>query len=401
MLNFPFYIARRYLFSKSSNNAINIITIIAALGSIVATAALLVVLSGFSGLRTFSLAFFDATDPDIQVAAAKGKTFQLTDSLAQLIESEKDVQSYAKVLEERAFFNYKDKEHIAIIKGVDENYTKIVPIDTTLYAGQWLQEEYPYGIVVGNGISLKLSLGLDYLDPVSLYVPKPGTSYDITNPSSLVNNLQVHNIGIFAVVEDIDEKYAYAQLSTVQELLNYPLDRISAVAIKIKNSASEKDVAQSLQEKLGPGFKAQTRAQLNSVFYKMLNTENLVLYFIFTLVLIIALFNIIGALIMMIIDKKSNLKTLSNLGAEIPDIKRIFTLQGFLLSVFGLVVGLIIGLILVYIQDRFELFMITSYLAYPVEFQWKNVLIVVVTMLVLGYLAARIASSRIREEMLN
>lgn len=400
-MNFPFYIARRYLFSRSSNNAINIITFIAALGSIVATAALFVVLSGFSGLRTFSLAFFDVTDPDIQVTAAKGKTFQFTDSLAQIIHSEVGIQSYASVLEERAFFNYKDKEHIAILKGVGENYTKIVPIDTTLYAGQWLQPEYPYGIVVGNGISLKLNLGLDYLNPVSLYVPRPGTSYDITNPSSLVNNLQVHNIGIFAVVEDIDEKYAYAHLSTVQELLNYPSDRISAIAIKITKNTSEKEVAKSLQKKLGTNFKVQTRAQLNSVFYKMLNTENLVLYFIFTLVLIIALFNIIGALIMMIIDKKSNLKTLSNLGAEIVDIKRIFTFQGFLLSIFGLFVGLLIGLFLVYIQDRFDLFMITSYLAYPVEFQWKNIFIVVVTMLVLGYLAARIASSRIREEMLE
>jgi len=399
-LNFPFYIAKRYLVSTNSNNAINIITIIATLGTIVATTALFVVLSGFSGLKDFSLSFLKAADPDIKITAITGKTFIFSDSLAHKLNQELTIVGYSKVLEERAFFNYRNKEHIAYIKGVDNNYLDVVRMDTTLIAGKWLNPDFPYGVVVGNGIANKLSLGIDYLDPLTIYVPKPGTTYDI-DISSLVSSIETRSTGVFAIIDDLDSKYVYAYLPIAQELLNYPLNRISAIAIKLQDEIEAAKFAQTLQDKIGSAYKVQTRAQLNAVFYKMLNTENLVLYFIFTLVLIIALFNIIGAIIMMILDKKSNLKTLLNLGVGVNDLKRIFVYQGFLLTLFGLVVGLILGIILVFLQDRFQLFMINEVLAYPVAFTIENVLLVIITMIVLGYLAARIASSRINESLLD
>lgn len=400
-MNFPLFIAKRYLVSTSSNNAINIITIIASLGTIVATCALFVVLSGFSGLKDFSLAFFKASDPDIKISTTTGKTFEFTDSLSKLLKKEASIASYTKVLEERAFFNYRQKEHIAFVKGVDQNFLQVVQMDTTLISGKWLSPDFPYGVVVGNGISNKLSIGVDYLDPLNIYVPKPGDTYDLTNPSSLVNTVETRNVGIFAIIDDIDSKYVYAYLPVVQELLQYPLNRISAVSLRLKEGGDAAKYAAVLQDKLGDKYKVQTRAQLNAVFYKMLNTENLVLYFIFTLVLIIALFNIIGAIIMMILDKKNNLKTLLNIGTDVKELKKIFVYQGFLLSIFGLVVGLLLGVILVFIQDRFNLFMINDFLAYPVAFRIENVLLVTITMLVLGYFAARIASSRINERMLE
>jgi lipoprotein-releasing system permease protein len=400
-LNFPFYIAKRYLVSTSSNNAINIITIIATLGAIVATAALFVVLSGFSGLKDFSLAFLNAADPDIKITATIGKTFIFTDSLANTLNQDKSIVAYAKILEERAFFNYRGKEHIAFIKGVDKNYLNVVRIDTAVIAGKWLNPDFPYGVVVGNGIANKLSLGIDYLEPLSIYVPKPGNSYNLENPTSLVNSIETRSTGIFAIIDDLDSKYVYTYLPVGQELLHYPLDKISGISIRLMENINASQLAKELQNKIGNTYKVQTRAQLNAVFYKMLNTENLVLYFIFTLVLIIALFNIIGALIMMILDKKGNLKTLLNLGTGIKDLKKIFIYQGFLLTLFGLVVGLILGIILVFLQDWFHLFMITNILAYPVAFTLKNILLVIVTMVVLGYLAALIASSRINESMLE
>lgn len=400
-MNFPLFIAKRYLVSTSSNNAINIITIIAALGTIVATCALFVVLSGFSGLKDFSLAFFKASDPDIKISTTKGKTFEFTDSLSSLLKNDASIASFTKVLEERAFFNYRQKEHIAFVKGVDENFLQVVQMDTTLISGKWLSPDFPFGVVVGNGISNKLSMGVDYLDPLTIYVPKPGDTYDLTNPSSLVNSIETRNVGIFAIIDDIDSKYVYAYLPVVQELLQYPLNRISAVSLKLIKGIDAANYATELQEILGDKYNVQTRAQLNAVFYKMLNTENLVLYFIFTLVLIIALFNIIGAIIMMILDKKNNLKTLLNIGTDIKELKRIFLYQGFLLSVFGLIVGMLLGVVLVFIQDRFSLFKINDFLAYPVAFRIKNVLLVTITMLVLGYFAARIASSRINERMLE
>ncbi len=394
-MNFPLYIAKRYLVSKSSNNVINIITIIAALGSIVATAALFVVLSGFSGLKEFSLSFFKAADPDIKIQSKQGKSFIFSDSLQRIFRSDEQIEAYTKVIEERAFFNYRNKEHIAYIKGIDTHYTDVVRIDTSLIAGKWLSPDNPYGVVTGNGISNKLSMGVDYLNPMRIYVPKPGTAYNLENPESMIRFIRVQNTGIFSVLDDIDSKFVFAYLPVAQELLGYKLNQISAISLRLKKGVDPDVFSRDFQKKIGDKYRISTRAQLNAVFYKMLNTENLVLYFIFTLVLIIALFNIIGAIIMMILDKKSNLKTLLNLGSQVQDLRRIFLLQGFLLSVFGLIAGLFLGVILVFLQDRFHLFMINPYLPYPVLFRMENLLIVVFTMLILGYLAAKIASSRI------
>ena len=399
-MNFPFYIAKRYLVSKSSNNAINIITIFAAFGVVVATMALFVVLSGFSGLKLFSMGFYQASDPDIKVSTTKGKTFLFTDTISKKIKEFNEIENFSNVLEERAFFKYDDKEHIAFLYGVDANFKKVIPIDTTIVAGEWLNLKYPYGVVVGNGISNKLSLGIDYLNPMQIYVPKQGNNYDITNPTSLINSLQTQSIGIFAIIEEIDSKYVYANLPIVQELLQYPTNRISGIAIKLKKNIDPGSFARHLQSELGDNFKVQTRQQLNAVFYRMLNTENLVLYFIFTLVLIIALFNIIGTLIMMILDKKQNLITLYNLGVTIPDLQKIFVYQGFLLGMFGLVFGLIIGIFLVILQDSFSLIMINPSLAYPVELTFQNIIIVIFTMTILSYFAAKIAGSRINAKML-
>ncbi len=371
------------------------------MGTIIATSALFVVLSGFSGLKDFSLSFFKAADPDIKISASTGKTFIFTDSVANQLKQYKNIAYYSKVLEERAFFNYRQKEHIAFIKGVDEDFLSVVQMDTTVISGKWLSTDFPYGVVVGNGISNKLSMGVDYLDPLTIYVPKPGDKYDITNPTSLVNSIETRSVGIFVIIDDIDSKYVFAYLPVVQELLKYPLNKISAISLRLNDGVNAKEFAKELQIELGNTYKIQTRAQLNAVFYKMLNTENLVLYFIFTLVLIIALFNIIGAIIMMILDKKDNLKTLLNLGLTINNIKKIFILQGFLLSVFGLIIGLSLGITLVFLQDKFHLFMINDFLAYPVSLRLHNVSLVVITILVLGYFAARIASSRINKSLLE
>lgn len=400
-MNFSFYIAKRYLISKSSNNAINIITIFAALGVVVATMALFVVLSGFSGLKDFSKSFYQAADPDIKITAAKGKTFLFTDSIAQVLKLNKEIKVFSKVLEERAFFNYQDKEHIAFIYGVDQNFTQVVSVDTTVIAGEWLSPGIPYGVVAGNVISNKLSLGIDYLNPLHIYIPKRGNTYDLTHLQSMVHTSQVQNIGVFAIIDEIDAKYVFAQLPIVQELLQYPLPQISGIVIKLNPETNSTSFATKLQKSLGNAFKVQTREQINAVFYRMLNTENLVLYFIFTLVSIIALFNIIGTLIMMILDKKSNLKTLYNMGVTIPQLQKIFVYQGFLLSIFGLITGLILGIILVILQDHFSLLMINANLAYPVKLTFQNVIIVVFTMSILSFFASKIAGSRINQKMIN
>ncbi|SDX68860.1 lipoprotein-releasing system permease protein [Lutibacter oricola] len=400
-MNFSLYIARRYLFSKSSNSTINIITLIATLGVIVGTLALFIVLSGFSGLREFSIGFLKTSDPDVKITSTKGKYFNFNSTIQQTLENEKGIASYSKVIEERAFFSFNEKTHIAYIKGVDSNYNLVNNMDTTVYVGTWLDTKIPNGVVVGNGISDVLSIGLySFAEPLKIYVPKPGKGY-ISSPKNAFNLIKTQPIGVFMLTEDIDKKYTFLNIEMAQELLNYDKNQISAIELKVIDLNERKTIVNNLQNKFGNQLKVETREQLNAVFYKMLNTENLVSYLVFTLILIIALFNVIGAIIMMILDKKDNLKTLYSLGATIKDIKRVFVFQGFLLSAFGLLVGISIGIILVILQQKFQLFMITPHLAYPVKLTLFNISIVIATILVLGFIASKIASSRISKKLVE
>ena len=400
-MNFPFYIAKRYLFSKSSNNTINIITLIAALGVIIGTLALFIVLSGFSGLRTFSIGFLNTSDPDLKISSIKGKSFDFNSKIETILKQENGIASYSKVIEERAFFDFHNKTHIAYIKGVDSNYINVNKIDTTVYIGTWLDKDIPLGVVVGNGISNALSVGVfEFIEPLKIYVPKPGKGY-ITDPKNAFSQINTQPIGIFALTDEIDKKFTFLPLELSQVLLNYTPNQISAIELKITQNYNRNLLVSDLKTKLGSNFKIETREQLNAVFYKMLNTENLASYLIFTLILIIALFNVIGAIIMMILDKRDNLKTLFSLGATIKEIKRVFILQGFLLTVFGLLIGLSSGVILVLLQKKYHLFMITQNLAYPVAFTFLNVFTVIITILVLGFLASKIASSRISKKLVE
>ena len=398
-MRFPLYIAKRYLFTKNSNNAINIITLIAAVGVIVGTVALFIVLSVFSGLKEFSLDFIRIADPDLKISSEKGKSFQFTDNIAKVLQGE-EFAAYSKVVDERAFFSYKDKSYIANIKGVDANYLTVNNIDTAIYIGEWFDIEAAQTVVIGNGVSSTLSLGTyDYLESLKVYVPKPGKGY-ISNPKTAFSQINLQPVGIFRLTEELDKKYVFAQLPLVQKLLNYEADQISAIELKLQPNADREKVIAELSDKLGVDFKVQTREQLNAVFYKMLNTENLVSYLVFTLILIIALFNVIGAIVMMILDKKENLKTLFNLGAQLNDVRKIFIYQGFLLTFFGMLIGILIGIAIVLAQKNFGIWMITESLAYPVEFRIMNVFIVIFTILALGYIAALIASFRISKSLI-
>ncbi|VAW11566.1 Lipoprotein releasing system transmembrane protein LolC/LolE, partial [hydrothermal vent metagenome] len=383
-MNFSLYIAKRYLFSKSSNNTINIITIIATLGVIVSAIALFVVLSVFSGLKDFSLSFIRTSDPDLKITSVEGKSFFYNDSLEKAIVKNK-IAAYTKVIEERVFLSYVDKSHVASIKGVDTNYLYVNRLDTAVYFGNWINYSAKYTVVVGSGISNALSVGAyDFLESLKIFVPKPGKGY-ISNPKTAFTQVNTQPIGIYRLTDDLDRKYVYANLSLAQDLLNYKEDQISAVELKILENSDVKQVQKDLQVDLGSKFRVQTRQQLNSVFYKMLNTENLASYLVFTLILIIALFNVVGAIVMMIIDKKENLKTLFHLGSTIKEIRKIFVLQGFLLTLFGLLVGLTFAIPFIILQKKYGFIMITQSLAYPVEFHLSNVLIVAFTIVFLGY----------------
>jgi len=388
------------LFSKTSNNAINIITIIASFGVIIGSLALFIILSGFSGLRTFSYNLLDVSDPDIKITTSIGKSFLVTEDLQQTLNVNTSINVISKVIEERVFLEYNEKTEIAFVKGDEENYTKISNIESSLNIGTWLQKDYSNTAVIGRGISNKLSLGIsNYGLPLKIMIPKPGKGF--INPRRPFYEIDTQIVGIYSGTEEFEGKFVYTSIEKARELLRFKENQVTAIELKLKNSQTSDEVAFVLRNTLGSNFKVQTKEQLNEVFYKVINTENFVSYLIFTLIVIIALFNVIGAIIMMIIDKKANLKTLFNLGATIKEIKRIFIIQGFMLTFLGMCIGLLLGVALVFLQKKFEIFMIVPNLAYPVEFRITNLLIVFFTIIILGFIAAKIASSRISEEFID
>jgi lipoprotein-releasing system permease protein len=399
-LNFPLYIAKRYIFSNSKNNAINIINRIASMGIIIGAMALFVVLSVFSGLKVFSLSFSNDIDPDLKISSTLGKSFSIAPLQQAQINQITDIVSYSKIIEERVLFTFNGKQEVTYLKGVDENFNKVNAIKKIIYNGNWLKKD-TYQVVVGYGIAQEFSMGLlDYNHYLEVLAPKPGKG-TIENPEEAFSKMILEPVGIYAINEDLDSKYVFADLGLAQELLGYKPNQISGIEIKIKKDANEKAIISKLQTIFKDKITVKNRAQLNESLYKMLNTENLAVYLIFTLVIVIALFNLIGALIMMILDKKANLKTLLNLGTEVKDLRKIFLLQDILLSVFGGILGLTLGIAIVLLQQQFELIMITPTLAYPVVFSLENVLIVLATIVTLGFVASLIASSRVSKKLLD
>jgi len=379
-VNFALYIAKRYLHSKSSNNAINFITLIAAIGIVLGSASLFIVLSGFAGLKDFTLQFTSIVDPDLKAVTAKGKSFFVTNEELEKLEELEGIVSYSKIIEDRVFIAFDGKNYPnAYIKGVDKNYEIVNSIDSVIPLGSWLTQKTNQ-IVVGWGISSSLSFGvLDYGKRVSLYVPKPGKG-QITSASQAYTTFNAVNVGIFDINEELNDKYVYAPFDFAQGLLGYEKNQVSSLEFKLKDGFDEEKVRIHIQ---------------------MLNTEYLAVYLIFTLVLIIALFNVIGSIIMMILDKKKNIHTLFNLGATQKNIRKIFFYQGVLMTLLGGFIGLLIGFILIWLQKTFSLIMITPSLPYPVSIKAMNFVIVFLTISILGILASKIASTRITKDLVS
>ncbi len=394
-MKFSFYIAKRYFLSKSKNNAINIISYLALVGIFGTSLALFVVLSAFSGLKEFSLSFANKYDPDLKVLPLESKRLIVTDNHIDSILLLKGVQHASKVIEEKTLLNFKDKNLPAVLKAVDSNYVKVNSLKSNVFLGQWLNSNYPYQVVIGNGLSRKLSIGiLDQSAYLNFVVPKPGTG-QIMNPQDAFRKLPSRVRGIFGISEEYNNTYVFSQLNLARELLNYQSNEYSGLEVSIDENA---DISE-LKEQIIQIFPVQsinikTRLQLNDELYKMLNTENLMVYLISTLVVIIALFNLIGAVIMAIIDKRENIKTLSYLGANVSQIKSIFFIQGMLSTAVGSILGIIFGSVLVFLQLKYDLVYITSSLAYPIKWSLFTLIIVLITTLGLGILASKIASSR-------
>ncbi|NKI31253.1 FtsX-like permease family protein [Croceivirga thetidis] len=399
-MNFPLYIAKRYLRSKSKQNAVNIINFITFLVIVIGSAALFIVLSAFSGLKSFSLQFTDAFDPDLKAIPATGKFFTVSTENDQALQNLKSVAHYSKELEERVYLTFREKSHLATIKGVDSNFQMTTGIDSMLYFGNWGVNEYSGVIGIGAFNILGVPLN-NYETPLIALAPKPGKgsiNQQVLN-SKPYNSLPLVLTGVYAVEENLDRKYVITSLPTVQAFLEKDSLTVSAINFKLSKGFDLESARAEIAAVLGSKGRILSRQELNGSLYKMLNTENVATYLIFTLVLIIALFNVVGAIIMMILDKQQNLRTLFALGSPVRDLRFTFFLQGLLTTCIGGLIGVVIGILIILSQLAFGWLKITPSLAYPVAFDWQNVLLVFLTIAALGFVSAKIASSRINKRL--
>ena len=392
------FIAWRYVRSKSSQNVINIINRMSIFVLIVGGASLMIVLAGFSGLRTFSMSFSNFFDPDLKIFPKTGKIFSLSPMQEAALKESGVVASYTKVLEERVFLNSRGKNYIAYIKGVDENYPKVNAVDSILVISpkEWLlSEDY---VVVGNIIAETLNLGLfTSTTPLQIIVPKAGKG-SITSSSTPYREETVLLSDYYQVTEDLDSKYVFATLSLAQRLTGVQANEVSAVEIKLSKGVSVAEGKKRLQKVLGDGFVIKDRMALNEDLYKMFQTENLATYLIFTLVLIVALFNLVGAIIMMILDKRKNLYTLFALGMIERQIRAIFFLQGVIVSLLGAIFGVGLGVGIAWLQKTYPMLYINPNaavpIAYPMDIRLLEIVVVFFTIFVLGIIASAIGASR-------
>ena len=392
------FIAWRYVRSKSSQNVINIINRMSIFVLIIGGASLMIVLAGFSGLRTFSMSFSNFFDPDLKIFPKTGKIFSLSPMQETALKESSVVTSYTKVLEERVFLNSRGKNYIAYIKGVDENYPKVNAVDSILVISpkEWLlSEDY---VVVGNIIAETLNLGLfTSTTPLQIIVPKAGKG-SITSSSTPYREETVLLSDYYQVTEDLDSKYVFATLSLAQRLTGVQANEVSAVEIKLSKGVSVAEGKKRLQKVLGDGFVIKDRMALNEDLYKMFQTENLATYLIFTLVLIVALFNLVGAIIMMILDKRKNLYTLFALGMTERQIRSIFFLQGVIVSLLGAIFGVGLGVGIAWLQKTYPMLYINPNaavpIAYPMDIRLLEIVVVFFTIFVLGIIASAIGASR-------
>lgn len=400
-MNFPTYIAKRYLRSKSSQNAVNIINFFTFLVIIIGSAALFLVLSAFAGLKTFSLQFTNTFDPDVKAVPVTGKFFALTAEEKDALETMEGIASYSNEIVERVYLSYDDKNCIAYIKGVDEHYRQVTAVDSILYFGNWGVDENQ--AVIGIGIFNLLGGPMGNMAPLNAITLKPGNrsiTADVLGSKSFYNQMPLVVSGVYAVEDGLDKTYVFATLPMVQAFLEKDSTQISGINFKVEEGVSISKVKENLKTVLGDKVLVLSRQELNTTLYKMLKTENTATYLIFTLVLIIALFNVVGAIIMMILDKRGNSKTLFALGTTIKQLRQIYFYQGVFVTCFGGLVGIALGSLIVVSQLVFKWWRITPSLAYPVEYQFVNILIVLGTIVVLGLISSKIASSRISKKLL-
>lgn len=395
-MNLPFYIARRYLFSKKKHNAINIISAISVCGVALATMALVCTLSVFNGFQDTVAQLFTVFDPELKVTVAQGKVFDSQDERIRQLRELPEVDVLTETLEENAMVQYKDRQTMAVIKGVEDNFEQLTAIDSILYgAGEFILRDsiVDYG-VMGIELVSTLGTGIQFVDPLQVFIPKRGVKVNMSNPASSFNSDYLFSPGAVFVVnqQKYDSQYILTSLDFVRRLLDYTTE-VSAIELKLKPGTNVASAKANIEKILGDAFVVKNRYEQQEDVFRIMEIEKLVSYLFLTFILVIACFNVIGSLSMLILDKKEDVLTLRNLGADDRLISRIFLFEGRMISFCGALIGILLGLVLCFVQQKYGLITLgdggNSFIvnAYPVSVHFWDVVLVFVTVSAIGFLS--------------
>ena len=390
------FIAKRYLFAKKSHNVINIISAISAIGMAVGTAALIIILSVYNGFDSLIKTMMSNVEPDLLITPSTGKTFVPNDSTFDWIYDQPSVKNMCCVLEEQVFISYDGKQSLAKAKGVDWIYEEESPLRNHLRDGEFKlhRGDIPLA-VLGAGLAYEMGINPRFLAGIDIYFPSRTGKISLANPAASLEFIRVFPSGIFSVNNDVDAELMIVPIEQMRELLEYD-DEVSAVELRLVEDTSKeelKTLQKQIAERLGPAFKVKDRFQQNESLYKMMKYEKAAIFMILIFVIIIIAFNIFGSLTMLIIEKRDDIQTLRSLGAQDGLIRRIFVLEGWLISLVGLAGGLIIGVGFSALQQAFGIIKMPGHFvvqAYPIILSWSDILLTIVGVAVIGYIIALI-----------
>lgn len=395
-MNFPFYIAKRYLFSKKSHNAINVISAISVCGVALATMALVCTLSVFNGFQDLVATFFTAFDPKLKITAVSGKVFDGEDARVLKLAEMPEIELITRTLEDNAMVKYQDRQAMVVVKGVEDNFEQQSAIDSILYGrgNPVLHDEVADYVIPGMGLVSVLGSGVRFLDPLVVYAPKRGSKVNLSNPSASFVSGKLFSSGlVFAVSQEkYDMSYMLTSLNFARRLFQYN-NEVSSIEVKLKDGYSVAQAKQKITALLGDEFRVQDRYQQQADTFRIMEIEKLISYFFLTFILMIACFNVIGSLSMLIIDKKQDALTLRNLGANDRLIIRIFLLEGRMISFIGAIAGILVGLLLCFVQQQFGIISLGSSAgsfvidAYPVSIHLTDIILIFLTVLLVGFLS--------------
>jgi len=391
-LNLPFFIAKRYLISKKKQNIINIISAISVAGIIVGTMALIIVLSVFNGFTGLIATFYSNFDPDLKITPVKGKMFNPDEHNFEPLKHYPGIIHYSEILEEVALLKYGNQIYPATVKGVPANYVKYTNIDTLIVNGSYtLKRDGINYAVLGQGVAYNLGVRLSLTDHIMIYVPRKGKQVSLNSARAIRHNY-IFPAGIFAVLEDIDAKYIIVSYDYAAELFESN-GLVSSIELGISSTADAGELQKEVQEIVGKDFIVENKYQQHKLIYKTMESEKWAAYLILVFILIIASFNILGSLSMVIIDKKEDILILRSMGATTQIIRRIFLFEGWLISVAGAFIGSILGVLVCWAQIKFEIITLPgngSFVisAYPVDIAFTDILLVFTVVLLIGFVVS-------------